>query len=520
MSWVREHSLSGVYAKSNASYEMRDEGPFNRCVRLWKATPEYLRSPWTYYTEFIEICLERGARFMTFSEALAGEYDADAINVILDHHIDYYPIETEIMLRWERSRGIVSNVFDYDDTGQRRLWTVRDLDIGFYRELERDGFEIGYHQNAVGLYRAGAGLPRSYSKTLSEREREEAKRIFARDVEALREHFNIRTFIPHGAGESNARLIKLPDGYEDTLEWVYNNRSRNRTVTPKLRWRSWSDSNGQQPQLIKVRAGALRVSIDNLHTFAWTMEPGLNHILIHPGRFGLDMPESLYDGLKPDPDRVSVTPEFRTEEFGPDQSLPLDLSEIARRVAPDAPDTGLAPTPEYRPRCRYVLTDDESLIPGILALGERVIPVVVVEEDIGDYERFKLVRGSQMRESASHSAAESLAKSATARALAPFHNTLVSDRPLACLERLRLPFSAVALRGIRVRTQRDVKYLFSLLDACRVGAPVRVRAPSDAPVRKLERMARKASDAADTERPYRIVPAGDWRGSVLEIGTG
>ncbi len=85
--------------------------PFNRVQKLWKPTPEYYLSPWNHYVEFINICRRRKVKFLTMSQALAGDYDPSEINLLLDHHIDFYPIETHVMCRWELENGVISNVY-------------------------------------------------------------------------------------------------------------------------------------------------------------------------------------------------------------------------------------------------------------------------------------------------------------------------------------------------------------------------------------------------------------------------
>ncbi len=270
-----------------------ETNPFNHVQTIWKNTPEYYLNPWAYYVEFIRILKERNACFLTMSQALAGDYNEKEINIILDHHIDFYPLETEAMARWELENGVISNIYLFNcfkvyDSPQLKLWNLEDLNIDFYQTLERAGFEIGYHQNAVGQVR-NSSQGRKYDKNLSKDEIEKAKLIFARDVDNLKKYFNIRTFIPHGAGEANAYLLELPDGYE-SLTWVYNNAPDERPI----KWVNYTDSCGQKTQRLRAPYAQYLLHIDNLHVKAYLAEPGLNHILIHPGRFAKGMPEKLY----------------------------------------------------------------------------------------------------------------------------------------------------------------------------------------------------------------------------------
>lgn len=481
------------FVHENALCPILDSGPFNRCIRLWKPTAEYLTNPWAYYTRFIEICKQRNARFITFSDAIAQKFDPKQINILLDHHIDYYPIETEIMCRWELEQGVISNVylfneFDYPDTGQRRRWFVDDLDIEFYQMLESKGFEIGYHQNAVGLYRARSGGKRSYSKTLSRDEIDAAKVIFARDVDNLRKYFNIRTFIPHGAGESNARLLELPDGYEEGLEWVYNNRSRNGTVKPTLKWRSWSDSNGQRPQLMKVNAGHMLTSMDNLHLMAWTMEPGVNHVLVHPGRFGLGMPMDLYHGPEPDESRKHATPEFALDQLDDDTKLPLDLQALASEDLLE----GVAPSTTANNR--YALTDSEQNISKLLSIDNQITPMLLKYSGVKDPGEYKLVRGSAMRVSDQPDVDESTEVDSAEdklQQLTPYFNTILSDRALVHLRETQIPYACVLLNQVALSSQRDVRDLLGFLSKLDTHAYVRIKATFDGNAAKLSKLIKK-----------------------------
>jgi len=396
-----------IRATQPASIPVSTTIPFHRVHRLWKPTPDYLDTPWRTFVRFIEALQQRGARFITFSQAYAGEYDPNMINIILDHHIDYYPIETEVMCRWELEHGVISNVFlfnefNYDDTPQRRLWTVDDLNIPFYQSLEAAGFEIGYHQNAVGLT-ATPEERRAYRKELPPALADRARTIFARDVDALRQYFDVRSFIPHGAGEGNARLIDLPPGYDDTLNWVYNNRTRNGTVKPEVRWQNWTDSCRQHPQLIKAQFGTYQVRMDNLPTKGWLAGPGLHHVLVHPGRFGRGMPYELYEGDSGSPATTQIGFEFDLGAFG-DVDLPVRIDELiaawespAARRAREARWTdadaewikALHGTSTYR-----VLSDDVSVIRETASRSSHAVPYLLHHSRYDVESRDRIKRGA------------------------------------------------------------------------------------------------------------------------------
>lgn len=354
------------------------ENAFNLVARIWKPTTEYYPNPWRYYTEFIAIAKRRGAQFITMSQALAGDYDEAAINILLDHHIDHYPIETEVMCRWELQNDVVSNVYlfnryDYDDSDQRKIWRLENLNVEFYQELERSGFEIGYHQNAVGLVR-NARVGRNYSKAISPDDAEAARQVFAEDVTNLRRYFNIRTFIPHGAGEANAQLTELPDGFDD-LVWVYNNAKQGGSVPPPIVWRNFSDSVRMATQRMKGYRGQYAVRIDNLHLNAYLLEPGLNHVLVHPGRFSKGMPFDLYE------DRGEpVTQGLRLKEFEglSDVALPIRTSVMVKDWLRARGDEVPIAVPVVTTHKIYVLSDDDEVLLSYMAANDAVVPFRVV----------------------------------------------------------------------------------------------------------------------------------------------
>lgn len=317
--------------------DVNSKAHLNRVHAMWKPTPEYFNSPWDYYVRFIRICQDRHVRFITMSQALCNEYDPTEINVLLDHHIDYYPVETQTMCAWEIDNDVVSNVYlfnysPYLNRGQRNTWSIEDLDIAFYQKLEKNGFEIGYHQNAVGIVETRTSyLDRSYKKKLNPDTLKSAQDQFATDIESLRRFFNIRTFIPHGAGEGNSSLIELPGGYED-LVWVYNNARKNKTIKTPIKWKNYSDSCGQSPQRIRSSGGQYIVRRNNLIMAAWALEPGLNHVLTHPGRYGKGMPYELYQGPEFDSSYTSVSNEWIFDSDA--RKLPVSITATEPSSSP------------------------------------------------------------------------------------------------------------------------------------------------------------------------------------------
>ncbi len=362
---------------------------FNKVQRIWKATPEYYSDPWQYYVDFINILKARGARFITMSDALDKKFQETDINILLDHHIDYYPIETEVMCRWELENEVISSIylfnrFEYYDSSQLKIWDVENLNIDFYKDLESKGFEIGYHQNAVGLVRVSR-TGRTYDKNISRDDIEKAKAVFALDVDNLSRYFNIRTFIPHGAGEANAHLTELPDGYE-RLTWVYNNAHRNKSMPSPIEWQNYSDSCGQRTQRIRGSNAHYLLHIDNLHVKAYLAEPGLHHILIHPGRFGKGMPYHMYSGTIPDETTTSVNLEFEASD---NENLPLSSAALIsswegnsgkkRRRANWKLHSDSATLMDISSKY-YLLCDDITVLRNHMAHNELCVPFYLIQE--------------------------------------------------------------------------------------------------------------------------------------------
>ena len=364
--------------------------PFNPVQRIWKPTPEYYSSPWKYYEDFIEICKFRNVNFITMSSALDGKYDPSQVNLLLDHHIDFYPVETHIMCKWEKDNAVISNIYifnrcPYDDTLQIKQWTVEDLDIDFYKSLEKSGFEIGYHQNAVGIAR-GKELQRNYNiQDLSKELIAKAQKIFAEDVENLRRYFNIRTFIPHGAGEGNSQLLDLPTDYDD-LKWVYNNAKRNGTQDPPLNWNNYSDSCGQSLQRIRGYRGCYITNRANLHIAAWMLKPGLNHVLVHPGRFAKGMPYETYDGPLADLDAVARSYEFSFEKES--VKLPVRTSALQDNMRQNNKEYNNS---SASVGCMLLFTDCIETIKECLLNYDRIVPIWVIHSQLDREERKKFL---------------------------------------------------------------------------------------------------------------------------------
>lgn len=459
---------------------MENQQSFWPVQRIWKSTPEYYLNPWQYYVDFITILKARGAKFITFSDALAGNYVKQDLNILLDHHIDHYPIETELMCCWEAEAGVISNVFLFNRVThghavQVQRWGIEDLNIPFYQELERSGFEIGYHQNAVGQVRQS----KNYDPHLSKDDTEKAQRVFARDIDNLRKYFNIRVFIPHGGGEGNAHLTELPPGYGKGLSWVYNNAPEDRPVT----WENYTDSCGQTPQVVKGYQAQYVLHIDNLHLKAHLCQRGLHHILVHSGRFGKGMPYERYLGAAVDESqtRVQLTFDYPTALF----ALPVRSSRMIEAWEGERGKHHrlLAwNSSEYRteiPRTGkkyYLLTDQLRVLRMHMAQNDLCIPVLSIYAKFSNEAKQSLKR--QKKESAvpisfpvppddaSHLDQGRIDRLFQEQFLA-FYNLVYSDRLLLHLATADLRYDCLHLWNLEINKTREISELLQVLDRYR-----------------------------------------------------
>ena len=447
---------------------------FHKAHRIWRSEADYFDSPWDYYVRFIDILKQRGAKFITFSEALAGQYDPGAINVLLDHHIDYYVIETEVMCRWEREHDVRSSVYLFNryryrkGSLQKYDWKVTDLNVPFYQQLEREGFEIGYHQNAVGqvIWRPDVPLVSHQPKVLSPQIVEQAQRIFAHDVESLSRYFDIRTFVPHGAGENNAQLLQLPDGYEERVTWVYNNAKRGGTVEQPLKFRNYSESNGQRPQWFRDGNVTWINHVDNLHLHAQLIGSGLNHILIHPGRFGKGMPYETYDWTTIDESETAVSIQF--DEPSDRSQLPWRSNDVYKAWLgvhePPPPPPSLVQARDRKGKYK-LLTNDLRVLEDHLSRHEGCVACMHKASRFQgrlpeEHKRHAYRRVSDPRPLLD---CEQPTPERFQADFACFYNLLHAQRPIEYLVRCPIVFDALHIHEHLLQPPKEIAFLADLL---------------------------------------------------------
>ena len=129
--------------------------------------------------------------------------------VVLQHDADLLPEKTVAMMNLERRRGVRSSNYFFVRHASEKAY---GLDVPVLQALEREGFEIGYHQNA---------FERASYKV------HDALKLAAEDLQWLRGRFSIRSFVPHGgeASRDGRNNEHLPHAGElKTLLWAYNGK--------------------------------------------------------------------------------------------------------------------------------------------------------------------------------------------------------------------------------------------------------------------------------------------------------
>ena len=133
-----------------------------------------------------------------------------APTIILQHDADRFPDRTVAMAQREESRGLKSSCYVFVEHAEKD--EAYELDVESLQELERRGFEIGYHQNA--FERADYDQRRAFE-------------LVASDLDWLEKRFDIRSFVPHGGTPSPSGLNNdhLPQGGRlEPLLWAYNGK--------------------------------------------------------------------------------------------------------------------------------------------------------------------------------------------------------------------------------------------------------------------------------------------------------
>ena len=260
-----------------------------------KAAAEYgCVFPIKWYKSILDLIVERGIVTITYDDLFNESDDRDHEScyerefrhwhervrdpqktyLLIQHDVDFAPQFTRRMVAMEALAGgacVRSNVFvfnrfmgeipsdsPYDDTPYA-------IDHEFFQAMQRRGFVIGYHQNALTVASDMAA----------------AGRQFAEDVAALRKYYDIQCFCPHGGrpieinGDKKYNYdVPVPAELKDSLRWVYNKHG------PRFSGR-YSDGG-----LRRINDPA-RLDRLNLEAFIESLELGKRYFaLIHPQLWG------------------------------------------------------------------------------------------------------------------------------------------------------------------------------------------------------------------------------------------
>jgi hypothetical protein len=199
----------------------------------------------------------------------AGEFDRSKAHVLIQYDVDSRPDRTMALLASPDHKGLPANTMIFNKWINRaalqrdRVLRIEDYDVddALLRQLENEGFVIGYHSNAV---------ERAYF------DMDHAVEIFFKDVDELSARFNIRFFSPHGGvvgpnGERN-RLLQIPHDRRKELKWVHNG------LSPRFQ-ATFSDGGHNRTNIPPAER--------DLRDFVRRLQPGERYrIVIHPQYYG------------------------------------------------------------------------------------------------------------------------------------------------------------------------------------------------------------------------------------------
>lgn len=200
-----------------------------------------------------------------------GALDAGKIYVLIQYDIDSRPERMLGLLQDDDHQKVPTNIMVFNRridrrhlkaSGEVRL-TDYNIDYNYLKRQETSGSQVGYHSNSYEL----SGFDMA-----------QAEREFASDVQALRQHFNLRFFSPHGgvadAAGLNNRDVPLPQELKSSIKWVANG------YTPKFHGHFSDGGHNSQNRDPADR---------DLHDFISKMKPGGRYrVLLHPQYYDLN----------------------------------------------------------------------------------------------------------------------------------------------------------------------------------------------------------------------------------------
>jgi hypothetical protein len=195
----------------------------------------------------------------------SGTRDPSKIYVLLQHDVDTRPERTERVLEIEQELGAPSNVMIFTRRVNRRqlaetnelVFTEYDLEYGFLKRLESEGFVIAYHSNAYEQAHFDDG---------------KAGEILSADIATLRKEFDVKFYSAHGGTPSpngrNNRDVAFPKSLTGLVRWVHNGAS-------PFFDKSYSDGG--------INSAARDPSARDLRDFVRLWQPGRRYrVITHP----------------------------------------------------------------------------------------------------------------------------------------------------------------------------------------------------------------------------------------------
>ena len=161
---------------------------------------EYYQDPLAYYLSCIDLLLENGARFVTWHDLLDGRQQQAPLEILLQFDVDGGPRSMRRVYEGLAARNVRATIMLHRRGHHWYPYELEDVEIDWLKQAEQQGWAMGYHNNA--LSRVMADNPRRPDAS----DLQKAGDVFKKDVYALREHFNIRTYTHHGGNVYNLKV--------------------------------------------------------------------------------------------------------------------------------------------------------------------------------------------------------------------------------------------------------------------------------------------------------------------------
>lgn len=259
--------------------------------------------PLPWYEEFLRQLRERDVELLTWSDLFRDSDDWDhqggfkrefehwhrrlrnprKAYLLIQHDVDNVPDFTKRLVALEAAHGVRSSIFLFRD----RFSEGCDeppyvVDHAFFQEAQRQGFDIGYHQNAYAL--AGFDMDAAVER-------------YRQDLEFLGNLYDIRFVVPHGGRgrEVNGRKlynhdVPMPATTRGRVRWVYNKYGA--TFSGR-----WSDGG-----LHRLTSSKRMADFDIVGDFLQKLEKGKRYfMLVHPQRWGFNLHEDCNPFLLQEP---------------------------------------------------------------------------------------------------------------------------------------------------------------------------------------------------------------------------